>query len=248
MKLSYTDVLGDRQRHEVDATVTTNHSASSYGIPVIVLPDGEALSIASWMLMSYQVEQATPQEFEMLSRALSPYADLAPGSRLTTAEAAVELGITQRRVQALIATGQLPATRIGRQYMISRVDLELARERPPVGRPPKESKMRPEDPTSDDLWDMFAPDAEPAGILRQPIEQLAQQIHELRADPAAADGSSVPEEMGDEEIALAIVEVAGELEYQAWLAAGSPTPDAEGDPDDGQTRPSYWLMDWREWR
>ncbi len=67
------DLLGDRGRHELDATVTTEHGASSYGIPVVVLPDGEALSIASWMLLDYQIVEATREELQMLVRALSPY-------------------------------------------------------------------------------------------------------------------------------------------------------------------------------
>lgn len=75
MELSYVDLLGDRERHEVDATVTTDHPASSYGIPVIVLADGEALDVQSWMILLYRVERATPEELEGLRMALSPYAE-----------------------------------------------------------------------------------------------------------------------------------------------------------------------------
>lgn len=71
MKLSYVDVLGDGERHEVAATITTNHSASSYGQPVIVLEsDGEALDITSWILLNYQIVEATPEELELLKRVL----------------------------------------------------------------------------------------------------------------------------------------------------------------------------------
>lgn len=73
MRLSYIDLLGDRARHETDATVTTDHAASSYGIPVVVLPDGETLSIASWMLLNYAVVEATTEELALLVKALSPY-------------------------------------------------------------------------------------------------------------------------------------------------------------------------------
>ena len=84
MLLSYIDLMGDRERHEIAASVTTDHPASSYGIPVVVLPDGESLDVASWMLLNYQVEQATNAEFEALHRALSPYT--------TPQQAAVALG------------------------------------------------------------------------------------------------------------------------------------------------------------
>lgn len=73
MLLSYVDLLGDRERRTIEATVTTDHPASSYGIPVVVLPDGESLDVASWMLLNYQVEQATPEDVDALRRALSPY-------------------------------------------------------------------------------------------------------------------------------------------------------------------------------
>lgn len=71
MKLSYVDILGDKERHIVNATVTADHAASSYGQPVIVLDsDGQALDITSWVLLNYQIEEATPEEFELLKRVL----------------------------------------------------------------------------------------------------------------------------------------------------------------------------------
>lgn len=71
MKLAYTDLIGDNQRHEVRATVTTDHPASSYGQPVIVLEsDGQALDINSWILLNYQILEATPEEMELLKRVL----------------------------------------------------------------------------------------------------------------------------------------------------------------------------------
>lgn len=53
---------------------------------------------------------------------------------ISTKEAAARLGITPRRVQALIAAGRLPATRIGRALVIRDSDLSLIAERP-TGRP-----------------------------------------------------------------------------------------------------------------
>ncbi len=73
MLLSYVDLLGDHERHEIAATVTMDHPASSYGIPVVVLPDGEALDVQSWMILNYAVVEASDSELEALTRALSPY-------------------------------------------------------------------------------------------------------------------------------------------------------------------------------
>ena len=54
---------------------------------------------------------------------------------LTTTDAARRLGVSQRRVQALIGAGRLPAERYGRDWLI-RVDaLAAVRDRKP-GRPP----------------------------------------------------------------------------------------------------------------
>jgi excisionase family DNA binding protein len=55
---------------------------------------------------------------------------------LTTPEAAAELGIGVRRVEALIACGRLPARKAGRYWLICRADLASVRSRPP-GRPAK---------------------------------------------------------------------------------------------------------------
>jgi len=55
---------------------------------------------------------------------------------LTTKEVAEKLGVTLRRVQAMIETGRLPATKFGRDYMIKETDLKLVENRK-VGRPKK---------------------------------------------------------------------------------------------------------------
>jgi excisionase family DNA binding protein len=53
--------------------------------------------------------------------------------------AAEELDLSPNRVRQLIKMGRLPAQRIGREYAITRADLEAFKliDRP-VGRPPKE--------------------------------------------------------------------------------------------------------------
>jgi hypothetical protein len=66
MLLTYRDPSG--KRHEVAATITTNHATSSYGQPVIVLPDGGAVDLTTWILLNYQVVEATADEQEQLQR------------------------------------------------------------------------------------------------------------------------------------------------------------------------------------
>ena len=58
---------------------------------------------------------------------------------ITTKEAAERLGITRRRVVALVTAGRLPATKFGRDYMIKEKDLKLVENRK-VGRPRKGDK------------------------------------------------------------------------------------------------------------
>lgn len=74
MILSYQDIF-DRVpgRVEIEAEITTGHSASSYGQPVIVLEDGGALDFTSWVCMNYRVEKATEQEKEALKRLGLPF-------------------------------------------------------------------------------------------------------------------------------------------------------------------------------
>ena len=55
---------------------------------------------------------------------------------LTTKEAAEKLGVSVRRVQAMITKGGLPASKLGRDYLIKESDLKLVEDRKP-GRPPK---------------------------------------------------------------------------------------------------------------
>lgn len=57
-------------------------------------------------------------------------------SSLTTTQAADALGVTPRRVVALIKTGRLKATKFGRDWLINPADLDALRQRP-AGRPRK---------------------------------------------------------------------------------------------------------------
>lgn len=53
---------------------------------------------------------------------------------ISSKEAAEKLGLSIRRVQALITYGRLPAQKIGNSYIVREKDLELVKERTP-GRP-----------------------------------------------------------------------------------------------------------------
>jgi excisionase family DNA binding protein len=53
---------------------------------------------------------------------------------LTTPEVASRLGVTTRRVLALIKSGRLPSKQYGRDHLIKESDLSLVTERKP-GRP-----------------------------------------------------------------------------------------------------------------
>ena len=68
MILSYVDLLGNGQRKTIAATVTAEHSASSYGQPVVVLADGGTIDWQSWVLLGYQIVEVTPEELTMLKR------------------------------------------------------------------------------------------------------------------------------------------------------------------------------------
>ncbi len=60
---------------------------------------------------------------------------------LTTKETAEKLGVSVRRVQAMITSGNLPATKLGRDYVVKESDLLLVEDRKP-GRPSKEQSKK----------------------------------------------------------------------------------------------------------
>ena len=55
---------------------------------------------------------------------------------ISTTEAATRLGISARRVVALIRQGKLPSQRVGRAHLILPKDVDKILDRPP-GRPAK---------------------------------------------------------------------------------------------------------------
>ena len=64
-------------------------------------------------------------------------------SLISTNEAADRLGITRRRIVALILDGRLTAQKVGRDYVIDEKDLKLVEDRKP-GRPPKAKAAKTE--------------------------------------------------------------------------------------------------------
>ena len=56
---------------------------------------------------------------------------------ISTTEAAARLGVSSRRVVALIKAGRIPTTKVGRIHLIKPKDLVPVTERKP-GRKPKE--------------------------------------------------------------------------------------------------------------
>lgn len=58
---------------------------------------------------------------------------------LTTKQVAERLGVTMKRVQAMVRDKRLPAEKIGRDYLIKEMDLKLVMNRKP-GRPRQDGK------------------------------------------------------------------------------------------------------------
>lgn len=89
LTLSYNDILGDQERHEITAEITTEHMASRFMEPVIVLEDDHALDAMSWFLMDYRLIRAdNPEEIEMMKKwlehALLMTGQSSAGARLGT--------------------------------------------------------------------------------------------------------------------------------------------------------------------
>jgi len=67
MILSYTDLFDNKRKtHRIKATITTDHPASSYTQPIIVLENGGTLDFFSWTARRYRVAKATKKEFAAL--------------------------------------------------------------------------------------------------------------------------------------------------------------------------------------
>lgn len=95
---------------------------------------------------------------------------------LSVSESAAILGVSEQRVRAMIASGVLPAEKIGKAWALRKEDvLDRASSKPTGGRPRRDVQM-PEQPA-------------PAGAA--PREELKRLYHEckdaFRFRPGAAD-------------------------------------------------------------
>jgi len=68
MILQYTDIFEGGKTKKVKAEITTDHPASHYRLPVVVLPDGNALDAQSWVLLGYRIIKLTKQEAPAMER------------------------------------------------------------------------------------------------------------------------------------------------------------------------------------
>lgn len=68
MILQYTDIFDDNRICKIKAEITTDHPVSSYGLPVIVLPDGYTIDAQSWILLNYQIVSLDQDELPVMQR------------------------------------------------------------------------------------------------------------------------------------------------------------------------------------
>jgi excisionase family DNA binding protein len=61
---------------------------------------------------------------------------------ITTTEAAERLGVSPARVRQLVSGGKLPVTKFGPVNLVKESDLDLVRNRPKAGRPPKAKAVK----------------------------------------------------------------------------------------------------------
>ncbi len=68
MMLSYRDLFDrEKGRQKIKAQITTWHQQAAAGQPVIVLEDGGALDLMSWVTMDYEFERYTKEEGLLLA-------------------------------------------------------------------------------------------------------------------------------------------------------------------------------------
>jgi excisionase family DNA binding protein len=61
---------------------------------------------------------------------------------ISAKEAAERLNLTEQQTRSLIRDGKLPATRVGKTWIIDEKDLPLAQNRPGRGRPSKKASTK----------------------------------------------------------------------------------------------------------
>jgi excisionase family DNA binding protein len=100
------------------------------------------------VLYDYTVQQHHGNGYNVVdSRAERCEDQGVPDNLYTTSQAADILGVSLRRVQALIKRGQLQAERVGKFYLISKEDLDafIEARRTNAGRPRRKRKYTKRD-------------------------------------------------------------------------------------------------------
>lgn len=68
MILVYKDIFEGGKKHRINANVSYESSQCHYGQPVIILPDGGAIDLISWVSLGYEVVRANKSEKLVLSQ------------------------------------------------------------------------------------------------------------------------------------------------------------------------------------
>jgi len=69
MVLDYLDIVKrDSKRKRIHARITTDHPASSYGLPVVILEDGNCLDYQSWVFLGYRVFSIGKRERPLMQK------------------------------------------------------------------------------------------------------------------------------------------------------------------------------------
>lgn len=66
MILVYKDLFDGGKKKRIKAKISYEHSSCSYGLPVVVLPDGGSLDAVSWVCLGYEVVKSTQAENKAL--------------------------------------------------------------------------------------------------------------------------------------------------------------------------------------
>lgn len=150
---------------------------------------------------------------------------------MSVKEAAARLGVSERRVQALIEAGRLPARRVGRMWLVPVADLSRVKYRSrPLSPRAAHAVVRSvsgkpsllagsEAARHHSRMAALVADADPAALLRSWLAAVAPPVRRLAVAPAdlsdlRADRRLVPGGISDPRSGLAVVD-----EFEAWIAA-----------------------------
>jgi hypothetical protein len=71
MILEYVDLFGEGEKKRVKAEITTEHSSSSYGLPVLVLDGGGVIDANSWVMLGYRIIRIGKRESVLMQKWLN---------------------------------------------------------------------------------------------------------------------------------------------------------------------------------